>query len=257
VEDEAKRGSLGSVARPQAGAVASGDTAAARIFARLEWGEAPAVGILGKTGTGKTEAARCLIPHYLRRAPRGLVLVVDDKELKPRYLGQCYRDPAETATRQPAQSPRVLVFRGQPAQMEGVDHEAVAAYQQGLAARGVPSLCVHDEMSDAAKYGHWAAGKRSLLARQFVKGRVLGIGKLWLTQIPQYVPDEPWTQSTSILCFNVDELTLARLRRGRWVDDRLADIIRGLPDGNVPPAQRGRFVLLLPECASDGRQHRF
>jgi hypothetical protein len=244
------------VAAPQAGALARGDEAADQIFARLEWGEAPAIGILGKSGTGKTEAARRLIPHYLRRSG-GLAIVIDDKELRPRYAGQCYVDTDEVAKRPPTPEPRVLVFRGDPAHMIGVDHEKVAAFQQALAARGIPTLCVHDEMSDAAKYGHWTAGKRSLLARQFVKGRVIGVGKLWLTQLPQYIPDEPWTQSTAILCFNVDETTLARLRRGRWVDDRIAAVVRQLPDGNVPPAQRGRFVLLLPECASDGKVTRF
>ena len=256
---EKERGSLGGVAQPQAGALASGDEAARTAFARLSWGEAPAIGILGKSGTGKTEAAKRLIPHYLKGAPRGWALVIDDKELRPRYDGQQYRDAADVGApgRAPKPSPRVLVFRGYPAGMVGVDHESVAQFQQGLAAQGIPTLCVHDEMADAAKYGHWNAGKKSLLARQFVKGRVIGVGKIWLTQIPQYIPDEPWTQSTSILCFSVDETTLARLRRGRWVDDRLAETIRRLPDGNVAPALRGRFVLLLPECASDGRVYRF
>jgi hypothetical protein len=236
--------------------VAPGDRAADQAFARLDWGEAPAVGILGKSGTGKTEAARCLIPHYLRRSG-GIVIVVDDKELKPRYEGQCYADTAEIARRPLKPEPRVIVVRGEPAKMIGVDHEQVAAFQQSLAATGLKTLCVHDEMADAARYGQWIAGKDSLLARQFVKGRVVGVGKLWLTQIPAYVPDEPWTQSSAILCFNVDAGTLARLQRHRWIDDRLAARIASLPDGNVPPAQRGYFVLLEPECGSDGQVYRF
>ena len=252
----AERGSVARLEAPETGAIASGDQAARLAFARVDWGEAPAIGILGKSGTGKTEAARRLIPHYLSRSG-GIVVVIDDKELRARYAGQCYADPADVAARPPDPEPRVIVFRGQPARMIGVDHEKAALYQQGLAARGFKTLCVHDEMSDAAKYGQWKAGKESLLARQFVKGRVVGVGKLWLTQLPAFIPDEPWTQSTAILCFNVDEATLARLRRGRFVDDRLARIVRELPDGNVPPAQRGRFVLLLPECASDGRVYRF
>lgn len=237
-------------------AVASGDRAADRAFARLDWAEAPAIGILGKSGTGKTEAARRLIPHYLRRSG-GLVIVVDDKELKPRYAGQCYRDPDEISTRPPAPEPRVIVFRGDPARMLEVDHEKVAAFQQGLAAKGIRTLCVHDEMSDAARYGQWKAGGSSLLARQFVKGRVIGVGKIWLTQLPAFVPDEPWTQSTALICFNVDEGTLKRLRKHRWVDARLERTIAALPDGNVEPRRRGFFVLLEPECASDGQIYRF
>lgn len=191
------------------------------------------------------------------RRSGGIVLVIDDKELKPRYAGQCYRDADQVARRPPAPEPRVLVFRGDPAKMVGVDHEAVAAFQQGLTARGFKTLCVHDEMSDAAKYGQWLAGKNSLLARQYVKGRVLGLGKVWLTQVPAFVPEEPWTQSTSILCFAVDEGTVKRLQRHRWVDQRLARIIAALPDGNVEPGRRGCFVLLEPECASDGQIYRF
>lgn len=237
--------------------VAPGDQAAAKAFARLDWNEAPAIGVLGKSGTGKTEAARRLIPHYLRRSGSGIVIVVDDKELRPRYQGQCYVDTDEIRTRKPDAEPRVIVFRGKPAEMISVDHEKVAAYQQSLAAQGFKTLCVHDEMADAARYGQWKAGGESLLARQYVKGRVIGVGKIWLTQIPQYVPDEPWTQSTAILCFNVDEGTLKRLKKHRWIDNRLARRIASLPDGNVPPNQRGYYLLLEPDCGSDGQIYRF
>lgn len=238
------------------GPVAPGDRAAEKAFACLDGNEAPCVGLLGKTGTGKTEAARRLIPHYLRRS-RGVVLVIDDKEPRPRYEGQYYRDPAETNARPPKPDPRVIVFRGEPLKMEAVDHEKVAAYQQGLAARGVPSLCVHDEQSDAAVYGQWKAGGASLLKLQYVKGRSLGVGKLWAAQLPEYVPDEPWRQSKYIICFCVDEATISRLRRHRWVDARLAQIIASLPDSRAPRSQRGYFVLLEPECASDGQIFRF
>ena len=243
-----------SAATPRA--IAPGDRAADRAFARLGWSEAPAIGVLGKSGTGKTEAARRLIPHYLRRCG-GVAIVIDDKEPRPRYEGQCYRDPDELEGRPPAPEPRVIVFRGEPSKMIGVDHEKASAYQQRLTAMGIRTVCVHDEMSDAARYGQWKAGGESLIARQFVKGRAIGVGKIWLTQLPQFVPDEPWTQSTAILCFNVDPGTLRRLRKHRWIDERLERTIAGLPDGNVPPNQRGYFVLLEPECASDGQIYRF
>ncbi len=251
-----KHGAAAKVSSAYPSAVAPGDQAADKAFARLDWGEAPTLGVLGKSGTGKTEAARRLIPHYLRRSG-GIVIVVDDKELLPRYPGQCYVDTDEIQRRPPKPEPRTIVFRGEPAKMIGVDHEKVAAFQQGLAAQGFKTLCVHDEMADAARYGQWKAGGESLLARQYVKGRVIGVGKIWLTQIPQYVPDEPWTQSTAILCFNVDEGTLKRLKKHRWVNDRLAQRIASLPDGNVPPNQRGYYLLLEPECGSDGQVYRF
>jgi hypothetical protein len=236
--------------------VAPGDRAADRAFARLDWKEAPAIGILGKSGTGKTEAARRLIPHYLRRSG-GIAIVIDDKEPRPRYDGQCYRDLDELERRPPAPEPRVIVLRGEPMKMIGIDHEAASAYQQRLAGMGIRTVCVHDEMSDAARYGQWKAGGESLIARQFVKGRAAGVGKIWLTQLPQFVPDEPWTQSTALLCFNVDPGTLRRLRKHRWIDGPLERLISRLPDGNVPPNQRGYYVLLEPECASDGQIYRF
>lgn len=236
--------------------VAPGDRAADRAFARLDWKEAPSVGVLGKIGTGKTEAARRLIAHYLRRSG-GIAIVIDDKEPRARYEGQYYVFPEDVEQRKPAPEPRIVVFRGIPPKMIGVDHEKAAAYQQRLAAMGFRTLCVHDEMSDAARYGQWKAGSESLLARQFVKGRSNNVGKLWLTQLPAFVPEEPWTQSTAILCFNVDPGTLKRLRKHRWTDERLERIIAKLPDGNVPPPQRGYFVLLEPECASDGQIYRF
>src|SRR5207248_1829678 len=128
----------------------------------------------------------------------------------------CYRDLDELEQRPPAPEPRVIVLRGEPMKMIGVDHEAASAYQQRLAGMGIRTVCVHDEMSDAARYGQWKAGGESLIARQFVKGRAAGVGKIWLTQLPQFVPDEPWTQSTALLCFNVDPGTLRRLRKHRW-----------------------------------------
>ena len=59
---------MAQVDTKKAGPVASGDQAADKAFGRLGWGEAPAIGILGKSGTGKTEAARRLVEHYLRRS---------------------------------------------------------------------------------------------------------------------------------------------------------------------------------------------
>lgn len=252
-----KPGSDPRVSTANAQTVAPGDQAAAKALARLDWGEAPAIGVLGKSGTGKTEAARRLIPFYLRRSG-GIVIVIDDKELKPRYPGQCYVDTDEIARRPPDAEPRSIVFRGVPSKMISVDHEKVSAFQQGLAAQGFPTLCVHDEMADAARYGQWIAGKDSLIAKQFVKGRVIGVGKLWLTQRPAFVPDEPWSQSTAVMCFTVDEGVVARLKRDRWIDDRLARQIARLPDpAKTPPNQRGAFLLLEPECASDGQIYRF
>ena len=191
------------VAGRASSSVARGDTAIATALSRLDQHEAPCVGIIGKSGSGKTECARHVVAEYLRRS-RGIVLVIDDKEARPRYAGQLYRDTDELAVRPPKPEPRTIVLRGDMRTFVGVDHEVAGRYQHALALRGVPSLMVHDEQSDAAHYGQWKAGGKSFLKQQYVKGRALGEGKLWLSQFPGQVPDEPWSQSNYLICFSVD-----------------------------------------------------
>src|SRR5579864_9021852 len=91
-----------------------GEEAAEAALAQLDFGEAPQIGLLGDTGTGKTTAAQYLIRAYLRRSP-GSVLIVDDKEMSPRFEGQLRRD-VEDLREHPVdfQQGRVIVFRGEP-----------------------------------------------------------------------------------------------------------------------------------------------
>jgi len=243
------------VAGRASSSVARGDTAIATALSRLDQHEAPCVGIIGKSGSGKTECARHVVAEYLRRS-RGIVLVIDDKEARPRYAGQLYRDTDELAVRPPKPEPRTIVLRGDMRTFVGVDHEVAGRYQHALALRGVPSLMVHDEQSDAAHYGQWKAGGKSFLKQQYVKGRALGEGKLWLSQFPGQVPDEPWSQSNYLICFSVDEQTVKRMARARWVDARLTSRLRSLPNPVGGPETRGFFLLLEPECASDGQIYR-
>src|SRR3954463_3732673 len=79
-------------------ALRPGDEAAAEVLAQLDYGEAPHVGLLGDTGTGKTTAMQYLIALYLQRCP-GSVFIVDDKELRARFVGQERRDRADLRDR--------------------------------------------------------------------------------------------------------------------------------------------------------------
>src|SRR5688572_17041527 len=80
------------------GTYADGAIAARDALAILKFGEAPRVGILGDSGTGKTHAMRWLIAAYLEMQPRGVALVIDDKP-KLRYKGQLRRDRADAEER--------------------------------------------------------------------------------------------------------------------------------------------------------------
>jgi len=129
-------------ATPRSSGVVSAEKAAAEIFAALAYGEAPRVGILGDSGTGKTEAARRLVAAYLARSP-GVALVIDDKELRTRFApAQEYRDVAELAARAPAPEPRALVFRGAVRAGVQVDAGAVAELAWAMSGRRRPTLIV-------------------------------------------------------------------------------------------------------------------
>lgn len=223
--------------------VVSGEHATATVFAPLAFGEAPRVGILGDSGTGKTEAARRLVAAYVARVP-GVALVIDDKELRPRFEGQQYRDVADVRARPPAAEPRVLVFRGEPSRGVQVDAESVAEFGWQLTARRRPALVVYDELERAAEDGDWLAHVKKIPAG-FKQGRAVGLSSLWGTQSPQDVPRAAFEQASCILCFRLDGLGLNLLRRRGYVfEPDLESTIRLLPGDELPPAERGYFVLL-------------
>lgn len=235
----------------------SGDLATAEVLRPIEYGESPRIGVLGDSGCGKTEAARRIITAYLERVP-GIVLALDDKELRARFDGQERRDLAELAARPPAPEPRVYVLRGVPSQGIEVDYEAAARWAWAMASRRTPTLIVYDELTRAAKSGRWLAGKSSVLPKTFGQGRVVGISSLWETQSPQDVPREAFEQSSCVLCFRMDGLGLNTLEDRNYVlGDELADVIRSLPGDEVPPADRGYFVLLRRGRPWDGRVYRY
>lgn len=233
-----------------------GDSASGVAFAPIGFGEAPRIGILGDSGTGKTTAEQFLIDAYLRASP-GVVLVVDDKELRPRFRGQERRDVADLAQNPAAAEPRVIVFRGSVIEGIGVDHESVSALAWRLAGKGRPVLVVHDELGDAVNYGQWKAGKDSVISKAFAKGRAVKLATLWGAQSPQDVPREAFEQSSCILCFRLAGQGLAKLGERDYLQGDVEPVIRALPGDDVPPDQRGEFVLLRRARPWDGAIYRF
>ena len=171
--DEKPTGS--AVAAWQKASLVRGEIAIEECLRSIDFGEAPRIGVLGDSGTGKTYAATFIVESYVRKIP-GWAIVCDDKELRARFAGQERRDIAEIATRPPAPEPRVLVLRGDVRNRITVDPESVAGWAWAMSARGRPTLGVYDELTRACKNGRWSAGNKSLMPDTFGQGRILGIG---------------------------------------------------------------------------------
>ena len=200
---------------------------------------------------------RRIIAAYLR-ATRGVVLVCDDKDpVRPQFEGQCFREPAELETRAPAPEPRVIVFRGHGFGRQSLEPESVAALQWQLVQRRQPSIVVYDELDRAAVAGQWKAGADSQIGWAFGKGGGVGAGSLWGTQETEAVPREAFNQSTAILCFRMMGNPIRLLKQRGYLEGGVADVIPRLPGDELPPKQRGFFVLLLRGRPWDGRVYRF
>lgn len=237
-----------------------GDEAARDVLASLDFGEAPQVGILGDTGCGKTVAAGYLIELYLRMSP-GWVLVVDDKELQPRYAGQLRRD-VEDLRAHPVDpnGRRVIVFRGVPSQGVQADPEEIAELAWKRASLGRKSLVVHDELvagrAEFIKSRQWRKGIVHM-PKSFTLGRSPGIADLWGAQSPQEVPLDPFEQSHAILCFRMAGLGLRTLRERDYLSGGAELVIPKLHGPPLPPDQRGDFVLLRRGLPWNGKIYKF
>jgi hypothetical protein len=240
---------------------APGEEAAAIALAQLDYGEAPQIGLLGDTGTGKTTAAVELLKLYLKKSP-GSIFVIDDKGLRARYEGQERRDVADLRTNPIDGSiGRVTVFRGDPRRAELVDVESVAEVAWVRAGRARKTLLMVDEMisgrEELSKNNQWRKGV-TWYPRGFTGGREPGVGNIWGAQSPQLVPIEPFEESSLILCFRMSGMGLAKLKERGYLEGGAGDVIpllHGPPDD--PPASRGDFLLLRGGRPWDGKIYRF
>jgi energy-coupling factor transporter ATP-binding protein EcfA2 len=238
-----------------------GELATAEAWAPLAFGEGPRVGVLGDSGCGKTEAMRRLIRGYLKRSP-GPVFVVDDKEARPQYNGQYRRDRDELERTPPEESgPRVIVFRGDRFDRETgeVDPETIADVQWALAQQGTPSLVVYDELGKAATAGQWKRYKNSTIQWAFTRGRSSGAASLWGTQETQQVPAEAFNQSSVLLVFRMTGAPLRLLAERGYLEPRggVEKVIPTLPGDELPPKERGYFVMLRRGRPWDEKIYRY
>jgi hypothetical protein len=240
--------------------VVNGIEAAQVAFSPLDHGEGPRIGILGDSGCGKTEAMRRLIKMYLEKMSKAPVFIVDDKEARAQFEGQERRDRDDFMAHPPKKEPRVVVFRGDRFDRSRgeVDPETIAEIQWGMAQAGRPSMVVYDELDKAANMAQWKRGDSSTIRWAFVKGRSSGASSLWGTQETQAVPREAFNQSSCILCFRLVGNPLRLLReRGYLEGGDVASVIASLPGDELPPKQRGFFVLLRRGRPWDEKVYRF
>jgi hypothetical protein len=191
----------------------------------------------------------------------GWVLVIDDKELQPRYVGQLRRDVDDLVAHPvDPHGRRVVVFRGAPSQGIDADPESVAKLAWRRAARARKSLVVHDELvagrRDYVLNRQWRKGVE-YIPKSFTKGRSPGVADLWGAQLVQDVPLEPFEQSHAILCFRLAGLGLERLRERDYLQGGAELVIPKLHGPPDPPDQRGDFVLLRRGQPWNGKVYKF
>jgi hypothetical protein len=218
------------------------------------------VGLVGDTGSGKTTLLLPLIEELKRRSP-ATILIIDDKEVRTRFVGQERRD-VEDLRQHPIDyhQGRVIIFRGEPTRGVKVDVEEVAELAWARAARARKSILVIDELvagrEELSKNTQWRAGV-TWVPRSFTMGRSPGVGVIWGAQSPQLVPIDAFEQSSSLASFRLAGVGLQRLKERNYLLGGAGDVVPRLHGPPLPPASRGDFVLLRRGQQWDQKVYKF
>jgi len=220
----------------------------------MSFGEAPRVGFIGDTGTGKSRAMRAVVAGWLSRDP-GVVLACD-KGGSSCFAGQRRVSLSDLRLRQMTPEPRAVVFTGDLSAGQDPDAEAVAGFAWQLRATRTGSLVVVDELKWAARAGCWRNRAR-WLPQTCTEGRKHGVGILWGVQFAQDAPREAIEEAGLLVVFRQAGLAVECLARRGYLEGMPDGTLQGLPGEEVPPSERGRCVILRRGRAWDGRFHRF
>lgn len=223
------------------------------MLAPLSQGRGVRIGAVGRTGSGKSFALREVV--RLAAPAIDAVFVVDDGEDAADWNGgdcQLRADLADCRERPLVAGrdggSRVVVLEGNVFARRSQDAEPLATQAWGLAARGFKVALVWDEFKKALGGPQRWADPRGDVPRTFSDGRKPGISAFWGTQFPQEPPREAFGQS-DLLLFALDAREVEYLRQRRVVDDRQAEAIVRL--------QNGEFVARLLGAPWNGTVYRF
>lgn len=219
----------------------------------MTFGEAPRVGFVGDTGTGKSRLMRAVVAGWLARDP-GVALVCDRGGASG-FAGQRRASLSDLRLQPMAPEPRAIVFVGDLASGLDPDAEAIARFAWQLRASRTGALVVVDELKWAARGGWWRRGV-SFLPQTCSEGRKHGIGILWGSQSPQDAPREAIEEAGTIVVFRLAGLGVRCLRDRNYLAGMPDGTLEALPGEEAPPEKRGACVVLRRGQPWDGRLYR-
>lgn len=220
----------------------------------MKFGEAPRIGCVGDTGTGKSRAMKALAAGWLARNP-GVVLALD-KGGASGFEGQRRVNESDLRLHPMAAEPRVVVFVGELAAGVDPDPEEAARIAWRLRSTRVGSLVVVDELKWCARAAWWKKGVR-WLPQVCSEGRKHDVGILWGSQSPQDAPREAIEEAGVLVVFRLAGLGVRCLRDRDYLGGMPDGTLESLPGEESPPDARGKCVILRRGRAWDGRFHRF
>lgn len=220
----------------------------------MSYGEAPRVGFIGDTGTGKSRAMRAVVAGWLARNP-GIVLACD-KGGSSGFEGQRRVSRSDLRLRPLSVEPRAVVFTGDLGAGLDPDAEDTARLAWELRAKRCGSLVVVDELKWVARAGFWQR-RAKWLPQTCTEGRKHDVGILWGVQCAQDAPREAIEEAGLLVVFKQAGLAVECLRRRNYLVGMPEGTLERLPGVEVPPPERGRCVILRRGSPWDGRFHRF
>ncbi len=217
---------------PHSGEVRPATEILPRIDAALAERQGVRVGWIGNTGCGKTFGMAWLLGHIVAEDLIDVVLINDDKNRAPPWVGHRRATPSSAAANPPGEDdegPDVVVYRGVAMDPNTpVDIEDVAAQAWELVGmEGHPTVAFAcDELRRAVSPAgrEWRA---PTVARAITEGRAAGLSVIWGTQSPQRIPVEAF--DNSLLCvFQLGHRGRAYLERSDLISGSVSLVIAGL-----------------------------
>jgi len=238
---------------------APGEEAARAALEPLKWGEAPQVIVAGDTGTGKTTLLLQMVPIVLEMCPSALVVVIDDKGPRTRYVGQERVNVAHLRTQKlDPKGPHVVIFRGDVLKRISAGREDCYRYAWDVAVRGRRTIVFCDETKHREVFinRQWRKGVECM-PFAFSKGREVGLGNVSGLQGHDDLPDEPIDNCTTVLHFKADGDGLAKLKTNKLLRGGVEPVIPSLHGMEVEPRMRGDFVRLVRGRDWDRKIYKF